>query len=176
MIKIKDKDFEPFIDQETLAKKVEEMGKQISLEFKDESPILLGVLNGSFMFLSDLAKQIRIPVEISFVKIASYTGTVSSGKINGILGLEVDMTDRTILIVEDIVDTGLSMNHLIDMVALHQPKKIAVATLLLKPEALKFDVKIDYVGFEIPNKFVVGYGLDYDGYGRNLSQIYQLKI
>ncbi|ERM84872.1 hypothetical protein P872_22695 [Rhodonellum psychrophilum GCM71 = DSM 17998] len=175
MIKVKDKDFVPFISSDNLASRVSQLGVQISNDFAGEDPILLGVLNGSFMFLSDLAKRVTIPAEISLVKIASYSGTVSTGDVKTLMGLDIDLTGRSVIIVEDIVDSGLTMDFLISLILKQTPKKIAIATLLLKPEAFKYDFKIDYIGFEIPNKFVVGYGLDYDGWGRNLPEIYQLK-
>ncbi|MCH7408798.1 hypoxanthine phosphoribosyltransferase [Belliella sp. DSM 111904] len=175
MIKIKDKEFVPFITEAELASRISALGKQISEEFKDDQPILIGVLNGAFMFLSDLAKVIDIPVEVSFVKMSSYAGTSSTGQVKELMGLGIDIKDRKVIVVEDIIDTGLSMAHLLDSLEGLEPAQIAVVTLLYKPEALKHDVKMDYVGFEIPNKFVVGYGLDYDGIGRNLSAIYQLK-
>ncbi len=176
MIRIIDKDFEPFINRESLNQRVEEIGMKISLDYKNEdAPVFLGILNGSFMFLSDLGKSLNISAEFSFVKIASYSGTVSSGKIQDLIGLDVNLAGRNVIIVEDIVDTGLSMTHLLKIIRSKEPKKIAIATLLLKPEALEYDLHLDYVGFEIPNKFVVGYGLDYDGLGRNIPEIYQLK-
>jgi hypoxanthine phosphoribosyltransferase len=151
------------------------MGLQISKDFVGEDPIFLGVLNGAFMFLSDLCKQITIPAEISFVKIASYSGTVSSGNVKTLLGLDIDLSGRSVIIVEDIVDSGLTMDFLRSIILKSNPKKISIATLLLKPEAYQYDFAIDYIGFEISNKFVVGYGLDYDGWGRNLPEIFQLK-
>ncbi len=176
MIRIKDKEFVPFINRESLNNRIVEMGRKISMDFKNDEPIILGVLNGSFMFLSDLAKQLDAQAEITFVKISSYSGMESSGKVQELIGLGVILTGRNVIIVEDIVDTGLSMDHLLSLIRLQKPKKISLVTLLLKPDALKFDLQIDYVGFEIPNKFVVGYGLDYEGFGRNLPEIYQLKI
>jgi hypoxanthine phosphoribosyltransferase len=175
MIQIKDKDFILYISEDMLAKRVQEMGAKISRDFKGQSPLLVGVLNGSFMFLADLAKSISIPVEICFLKISSYQGTASTGKVKDISTLEVDLNGRPVIIVEDIVDTGLSMSYLIEKIRKLGPTSISIATLLTKPDALQYPVKVDYVGFEIPNKFVVGYGLDYDGYGRNLPAIYQLK-
>ncbi len=175
MIKIKDKEFVPFIDKESLNSRIVELGRQISMDFIYEEPVILGVMNGSFMFLSDLARQLDVQAEITFVKIASYSGTKSSGKVQELIGLGTILTGRNVIVVEDIVDTGLSMYHLLKSIRLQRPKRISLVTLLLKPDALKFDLEIDYVGFEIPNKFVVGYGLDYEGFGRNLPEIYQLK-
>lgn len=175
MIQVKDKYFIPFINSDDLSLRVRQLGLKISNDFANENPILLGVLNGSFMFLSDLSKNLTIPAEISFVKIASYSGTVSTGSVKTLMGLDIDLSDRNVIIVEDIVDSGLTIDFLVSMIHKQNPKKVSIATLLLKPEAFKYDFTIDYIGFEIPNKFVVGYGLDYDGWGRNLPEIYQLK-
>lgn len=174
-VKIKDKEFVPFISAESIDQRLKILGAQISKDFKNDNPILLGVLNGSFMFLSDLAKYIDIPSEFTFVKLSSYSGENSTGKVKNLIGLDSDLKGRKVIVVEDIVDSGLSMNHLLENLHAKEPLDISIVSLLFKPEALKFPVKIDYVGFEIANKFVVGYGLDYDGLGRNLPSIYQLK-
>ncbi len=176
MITLKDKCFVPFLTADEIVQKVHELGIKISDDYDKKEPILLGVLNGSFMFLSDLAKQITIPTIISFIKIASYEGESSTGMVKNLIGLQIDLKGRDVIIVEDIVDTGLSMAHLLELIWEHHPASIRIVTLLHKPEAMKHKVMLDYVGFEIPNKFVVGYGLDYDGLGRNLPEIYQLKI
>lgn len=175
MISIKDKVFVPYITANSIQHRVAEMGAEISKDFKGDCPVLIGVLNGSFIFLSDLAKSISIPIEVSFVKVSSYSGTDSTGSVKNLLGLDIELKDRSVIIVEDIIDTGLSMKHLIGMVQEKSPKRIAVTTLLLKPEALLHPLKVSYTGFEIPNKFVVGYGMDFDGLGRNLPELYQLK-
>lgn len=175
MIKIKDKTFVPYISAHSLKKRIAELGLEISKNHEGNTPVLLGVLNGCFVFMSDLAKMINIPVEVSFIKIASYSGTASTGKVNTLIGLEVPLKDREVIIVEDIIDTGLSMKHLLAQVLAEKPKKIEIASLLVKPDALKYEIDIQYKGFEIPNKFVVGYGMDYDGLGRNLPALYQLK-
>ncbi|MCH7412790.1 hypoxanthine phosphoribosyltransferase [Belliella sp. R4-6] len=174
-VKLKDKEFVPFISAESIDQRLKVLGTQISKDFKNDNPILLGVLNGSFMFLSDLAKYIEIPSEFTFVKLSSYSGENSTGQVKSLIGLDTDLKGRRVIIVEDIVDSGLSMNHLLENLQVKDPLDISIVSLLFKPEALKFPVKIDYIGFEIPNKFVVGYGLDYDGLGRNLPSIYQLK-
>lgn len=176
MIQLKDKTFTLYLDKKTIENRVKEIGKQLSEDYKGKDPIIIGVLNGAFMFLSDLAKHIQIPAEISFLKIASYQGETSTGKVKNLLGLEADLKDRHVILVEDIVDTGLSMTHLLSLINEKDPSSVKIATLLHKPEALQHQIKIDYLGFEIPNKFVVGYGLDYDGFGRNIPEIYQLKI
>jgi len=173
-IQIKDKQFIPFIQESELLQRVAELGRQITEDYQGSSPLLIGIMNGAFMFLSDLSKHIDLPVELSFVKISSYESTTSTGTITPLIGLETDLAGRDIIIVEDIVDTGLSMSYVLEMVQKRQPKSLAVATLLLKPEALKKDIQPKYIGFKIPNQFVVGYGLDYDGLGRNLGEIYQL--
>ncbi|MCH6234614.1 hypoxanthine phosphoribosyltransferase [Cognataquiflexum rubidum] len=175
MISIKDKVFVPYITANSLQQRVAEIGAEISRDFKGDCPVLIGVLNGSFVFLSDLAKSISIPIEVSFVKVSSYSGTNSTGEVKNLLGLDIELNNRSVIIVEDIIDTGLSMKHLLEMVQRKNPKKLAVATLLLKPEALTHPLKVSYIGFEIPNKFVVGYGMDFDGLGRNLPELYQLK-
>jgi hypoxanthine phosphoribosyltransferase len=175
MIKIKGKEFVPFINAKEIDNRLEAIGAQISLDYKDETPVLIGVLNGSFMFLSDLVKYLNISTEISFIKIASYSGIGSTGKVTDLIGLESELEGRRVIIIEDVIDTGLSMNHLVKTIQSKNPKSIAIATLLFKPDALKYSIDIDYIGFKIENKFVVGYGLDYDGMGRNIPAIYQLK-
>ncbi|MBS9522472.1 hypoxanthine phosphoribosyltransferase [Litoribacter ruber] len=175
MVEVKDKQFVPYLSEAELSQRIATLGAKINNDFQGKEPVLLGILNGAFMFLSDLAKAIDIPVEIQFIKVASYEATASTGQVKNLIGLNVDLEGRDVIVVEDIVDTGLSMKHILGLVAEHNPGKIAIATLLLKPEALIEPLDIDYVGFEIPNKFVVGYGLDYDGLGRNLKEIYQLK-
>ena len=175
MKKIKDKEFVPFITAEAIDARVQEIGAKISIDFKEDNPVILGVLNGAFMFLSDLAKYISSPAEISFIKVSSYQGTSSTGDVKELIGLDAELKGRKVIVIEDIIDTGLSMTHLLKKLEINQPSQISIVTLLFKPEALKHELEIDYVGFEIPNKFVVGYGLDYDGFGRNLPEIYQLK-
>ncbi|WP_373492790.1 hypoxanthine phosphoribosyltransferase [Aquiflexum sp.] len=175
MVLIKDKEFVPYISAHVLKKRIEELASEISNDFSEGPAVLIGVLNGAFMFLSDLTKNIKVPVEVTFIKVASYMGTKSSGEVKSLIGLDLDIEGKSVIIVEDIVDTGLSMKFLLELVKERKPKKIAVASLLLKPDALVHDINIDYVGFEIPNRFVVGYGLDYDGLGRNLPALYQLK-
>ena len=174
MIQVKDKTFKSYITQSAIEKRVMEMGKAITNDYDGKNPVIIGVLNGAYMFLADLSKFIGIPAEVSFIKISSYQGETSTGKVKKMLGLDTDLQDRHVLIVEDIVDTGLSMVHLLGQIYEKNPASVKTVPLLHKPEALQHKVPLDYVGFEIPNKFVVGYGLDYDGYGRNISEIYQL--
>ncbi|WP_143962416.1 hypoxanthine phosphoribosyltransferase [Litoribacter populi] len=175
MVEVKDKQFVPYLSEAELSQRIATLGAKINKDFQGKEPILLGILNGAFMFISDLAKAIEIPVEIQFIKVASYEATSSTGEVKNLIGLNVDLEGREVIVVEDIVDTGLSMKYILGLIADRNPSKVSIATLLLKPEALKEPLEIDYVGFEIPNKFVVGYGLDYDGFGRNLKEIYQLK-
>ncbi|WP_194776101.1 hypoxanthine phosphoribosyltransferase [Pararhodonellum marinum] len=175
MIIIKDKQFVPYLSAKALDKRIKQLGKQISEDYKGRRPILIGILNGSFMFCSDLVKEIDLNTIISFVKFSSYQSTASSGTVKDLIGLEYPIIGEDIILIEDIIDTGLTMQHMLKVVKEKKPKSIAIASLLLKPEALRIPVEIKYLGFEIPNKFVVGYGLDYDGLGRNLKEIYQLK-
>jgi hypoxanthine phosphoribosyltransferase len=140
-----------------------------------KSPVFLGILNGCFMFASDLFKNIKIECSISFLKLASYSGTSSTGNINQLIGLNESIEGKTVVILEDIVDTGITLEHLINELKKYKPKEIKIACLLFKPEAYKKSIKIDYCGIEIPNKFIIGYGLDYNGFGRNLKHIYQIK-
>jgi len=128
------------------------------------------------MFLSDLAKKISVPAEITFIKFSSYSGETSTGTVKNLIGLEAELKGRSVIVVEDIVDTGLTMLHLMNQLQEQKPASITLVTLLYKPEALKYKINLDYIGFEIPNRFVVGYGLDYDGFGRNIPEIYQLKL
>ncbi|WP_194976081.1 hypoxanthine phosphoribosyltransferase [Aquiflexum lacus] len=175
MVLIKDKEFVPYISASTLKKRIEELGADISKDFSDGPAVLIGVLNGAFMFLSDLTKTIKVPIEVTFIRVASYIGSESSGEIKHLMGLDLDLEGKSVILVEDIIDTGLSMKFLLELIRDKKPKKIAVASLLLKPDALVHDIKVDYLGFEISNRFVVGYGMDYDGLGRNLPALYQLK-
>jgi hypoxanthine phosphoribosyltransferase len=175
MIFIHNKPFIPYLDAQTIEGAVDRIASQICDDFADEPPILLGVLNGSFMFLSDLARKIDLPVGISFMKVSSYSGISSSGQVNIEMDVGDEISNRHVIIVEDIVDTGRSMAIILDLVRQKKPKSIVVASLLHKPDALVEPIEIKYLGFIITNKFVVGYGLDFDGLGRNLSEIFQLK-
>lgn len=171
-IKIKDKEFAISIPEERILKEVERLAAQISRDLEGKNPLFLGILNGSFMFAADLFRRITIPAEISFVKLASYEGTASTGVIKEVIGLSESISGRTIVVVEDIVDTGCTMQKLLENLGTRSPESIHVCTLLLKPEKLKVPLDVEYVALEIPNDFIVGYGLDYDGYGRNLKDIY----
>lgn len=174
MIHIRDKSFVPFLSVETLQSRIQELAAQINEDYRDKDPLFIGVLNGAFVFLSDLFKCIEIPCEVTFVRVASYQSMHSTGKVKQILGLQEDLKERHVILVEDIVDTGLTMQQITQQILGLQPASLAIVTLLHKPEALEAEIELDYVGFEIENKFVVGYGLDYDGLGRNLDSVYVL--
>ena len=173
-IRVHDKIFVPFIAADQIKRRVEELAQQISADYKEKRPLLLAVLNGSFMFAADLFRSLTIDAEISFIKIASYQGMRSSGKVVTAIGMEQDLGSRDIILIEDIVDTGKTLHHFIPTLQQQHPASIAVATFLHKPDATIFPLTLTYVGFSIPNRFVVGYGLDYDGLGRNHYQVYQL--
>lgn len=165
--------FEQMLSEEQIRARVREMGRQIAADYADKRPVVLSVLNGSFIFTADLMRACPIECEVSFVKVASYAGQSSTGKVRQLLGLDESLRGRHVLIAEDIVDSGFTMQWLLQEVQRMEPASLALAVLLLKPEALQVEVPIDYLGFEIPNAFVIGYGLDYDGLGRNLPAIYQ---
>lgn len=175
IVQIKDKSFEHFIDFQDIQNAVKTVATRMNNDLKDKNPLFLAVLNGAFMFMGDLMKEVSIPCEISFIRLASYQGLKSTENVQEVFGLTEDIEGRTVVIVEDIVDSGNTMLMLIKQLEKRNPKEIKIATLLLKPDALKHDVKLDYVALEIPNDFIVGYGLDYDGYGRNLNNIYKIK-
>lgn len=174
-VQIKDKQFEIAIPAATIQQAVKTLAEKISSDLKDTEPIFVVVLNGAFMFASDLLKNISIPCEVSFVKLSSYHGTYSSGKVKELVGLQEDIKGRTVVIVEDIIDTGVTMEMLLHQILSKDPKEVKVASFFLKPEALKKNVPLDYIALRIPNDFIVGYGLDYDGFGRNLADVYSLK-
>jgi hypoxanthine phosphoribosyltransferase len=173
-VQLHDKTFAIDIREEQILQAVDALASRINSELLDEHPLFLGVLNGSFMFLSDLMKRVSIPCEISFVKVASYAGVSTTGEVKQLVGLAENVSGRTVVIVEDIVDTGHTIQHLFDLLQSHQPKSIKVATLLFKPDAYTKNIPLDYVALRVPNDFLVGYGLDYDGLGRNLKHIYKI--
>ncbi len=173
-ITIKDKTFKPYISAEELQTSISKVANEINTHYSGKSPIFIGVLNGSFMFMSDLLKEINLQCTVSFVKLASYEGTTTTGKVNELIGLNEDLAGQDIILVEDIVDTGNTLVKLYDILQNKKVNSIKIASLLFKPEAYHKPYPIDYIGKEIPNAFVLGYGLDYDGYGRNLSSIYVL--
>lgn len=174
LIKLHDKEFDTYLSEETIQQKIKEIASRINEDYKDRRPLFIAILNGSFMFASDLFKHLDINAEICFIKLASYKGMKSSGQITTAIGLDQDLYQRDVIIVEDIVDTGKTLNEFLPKLLHHQPASLKIAALLHKPEATVHPLTIDYLGFSIPDKFVVGYGLDYDGLGRNLKQLYQL--
>lgn len=174
IVKIKDKMFETSIPEAEIKNRVKALAEQISKDMEGKNPLLLAVLNGSFIFAADLMREMTIPCEISFVKLASYQGTTSTGKIKEVFGINEDLTGRTVIIVEDIVESGLTMKRMIESLGTRNPESVHICTLLLKPERLKTPLNIEYVAFSIPNDFILGYGLDYDQQGRNLKDIYTI--
>ncbi|MBK9570910.1 MAG: hypoxanthine phosphoribosyltransferase [Chitinophagaceae bacterium] len=174
VIKIHDKSFETYLSAETIQQRVSEIAAAINTDYKGRRPLFIAILNGSFMFASDLFKHLDIEAELCFIKLASYKGMKSSGNVVTSIGLEDDLFDKEVIIVEDIVDTGKTLHNFLPKLLHQQPQSLKIATLLHKTDATEYPLTLDYVGFTIPNKFVVGYGLDYDGLGRNLKEIYQL--
>jgi hypoxanthine phosphoribosyltransferase len=166
--------FEPLIGSQEIAARVEALGQEIREVYENKYPLFLCVLNGAFVFAADLLRACEIACEVSFVRLASYDGMASSGHVKTLLGVDADLKNRHIIIVEDIVDSGRTLYHFMDDLKKLEPASVALAVLLVKPDAVEFPIQIDYRGFEIANKFVVGYGLDYDGQCRNLKEIYQL--
>lgn len=173
-VTIKDKTFETSIPEAEIQKRVKAVAERLNHDMAGKNPLFLAVLNGAFIFAADLMREITIPCEISFVKLASYQGTTSTGKVTEVLGVNEDLTDRHIVIVEDIVDTGLTMKRMIESLGTRHPASVEVCALLVKPEKLQVELDIKYAAMEIPNDFIVGYGLDYDQQGRNLRDIYTL--
>lgn len=173
-IEIKDLSFTPFILRDDIKNRIQELAIYINDSYENKCPIFVSVLNGSFMFTSDLIKQIDIQSEINFIKLSSYDGTSSSGKVKESLGFGKWVTDRHIIIIEDIIDSGKTMKYILDTIEQFDPASVEIVTLFLKKECLDYDIEPKYVGFNIPNKFIVGYGLDYDGFGRNYEDVYQL--
>ncbi len=174
LLKVHDKEFVPFISEATIQNKVKELAAEISRDYKNKRPLFIAILNGSFIFASDLFKELDIEAEISFIKLASYKGTKSSGQVITAIGLDTDLNGRHIVILEDIIDTGKTMHEFLPQLRHQQPASLKIAVLLHKPEATQYEVPVDYCCFSIPNKFVLGYGLDYNGLGRNIKEIYQL--
>lgn len=173
-LKLLDRDFELFIPYEKIRSVVERIAEEMNEKLQGKNPLFLCVLNGSFMFAAEIFKRLTLPdAEITFVKFASYAGTSSTGRVRELIGLNEELTGRTVVILEDIVDTGITITNAMAKIQSMNPAEIQVATLLLKPDALKTEVRLDYVGLEIPNDFIVGYGLDYAGRGRNLIDLYK---
>lgn len=175
VIKVHDKTFVPYLPETLIHEKIKELAAELDRDYAGKKPLFIAILNGSFMFTSDLFKELTIEAEICFIKLASYKGTKSTGQVITAIGLDTDINNRHIIILEDIIDTGKTMNEFLPQLRNQQPASLKVAVLLHKPDATVFPVDIDYCCFSIPNKFVLGYGLDYDGLGRNLRELYQLS-
>ena len=175
IVKVKDKTFKTFIPEEEIQRRVKAVAEKLNKDMADKNPLFLAVLNGSFIFAADLMRYITIPCEISFVKLASYQGTTSTGTVKEVVGINESLAGRTVVIVEDIIDSGLTMKELLALLENYHPKRVLISALLVKPGNLKVDLDIPYCCFEIPNDFIVGYGLDYDGEGRNLRHIYTVE-
>ncbi len=174
-ITIKDKTFSINIPSDKIQNRIGELAKQINSDYKDKIPVFICVLSGSFLFAADLIKKLSIDCEVSFIRVSSYSGTQSTGVVKSVVGISTELKDRHVVILEDIVDTGDTAVYLFEEIKKHAPADVRFASLLLKPKALRHDVKVDYLGFEVPNDFLVGYGLDYDGLGRNYADIYKLS-
>ena len=175
-IQIDDKDFNLLIEYDQIKKRTRLIGIQLNVDYENRVPVFVGVLNGSFIFLADLMKEITISSEVTFVKVSSYDGDKNTGEIKQEIGLQMDLKNRDVIIVEDIVDTGATLHYLLDIIHKQQPATVSICTLLLKPKSLQNEIEeLTYVGFEIPDEFVVGYGLDYKGLGRNLKDIYRAQ-
>jgi hypoxanthine phosphoribosyltransferase len=173
-VTIRDKTFSVSISSDKIQARIAELASQITLDLKDKQPIFISILKGSLFFTSDLLKKMDMDCEITFMRVSSYSGTQSTGHVKNLIGLSEDITGRTVVILEDIVDTGDTVVYLLDELKKSNPLEIKIASLLLKPKALRHKLTIDYIGFEVPNDFLIGYGLDYDGLGRNLNDIYKI--
>jgi hypoxanthine phosphoribosyltransferase len=171
---ILDKTFTPYISREEISKRVNEIAASINEDYCNKQPIFIAILNGAFVFASDLFKQISLPAEISFIKLSSYDGTSSTGKVTTTIGLENILRNKDIIVIEDIIDTGETMHNLLPELLAQNPNSIKICALLHKKEATQYPIRIDYLGFEIPDLFVVGSGLDYNGFGRNINEILQI--
>lgn len=174
IVQIKDKKFRISYPYERLLERIQQLAQVLSKDLADANPVFLCVLNGSFMFAADLLKNLTMPAEVQFVKLASYQGTASTGQVRTLMGLNTDLKGRMVVVIEDIVETGLTLKALLDMLAEQLPAEVRICTLMAKPQKLQVPLTLNYVAFELPNDFIVGYGLDYDGYGRNLPHIYTL--
>ena len=174
LLKVHDKEFQPYISAAEIEREIKRVGEEINRDYQNKRPLFIAILNGAFMFASELFKSVSVEAEICFIKLASYKGTKSTGQVITAIGLDVDLVGRDIIIIEDIVDTGKTLSHFIPQLQHQQPASVKIASLLHKPEARVYDIKIDYLGFSVPDKFLLGFGLDYDGLGRNIKEIYQL--
>ncbi|MGV3594610.1 MAG: hypoxanthine phosphoribosyltransferase [Sediminibacterium sp.] len=175
VIKVHDKEFIPYLPETLIHEKIKELAAQLDKDYQGKRPLFISILNGSFMFSADLFKELSIEAEICFIKLASYKGTKSTGHVITAIGLDTEINNRHVIILEDIIDTGKTLSEFLPQLVNQQPLSLKVAVLLHKPDAMKYPVQIDYCCFTIPNRFVLGYGLDYDGLGRNIREIYQLK-
>jgi hypoxanthine phosphoribosyltransferase len=175
-IKILDKSFQPYISAEVIQARIKEIASQIQSDYEGKEVWLIGILNGAFRFLGDLTRELHLPTRFRFIRVSSYQGLASTGQVNELMGLDISIENKHLIIVEDIVDTGLTLHHLMSALQSQSPASLEIATLLHKPECLQFEIALKYVGFEIPNRFVVGYGLDYEECGRELNDIYQLAL
>ncbi len=173
-IQVKDREFEVFLKEEEIQKEIKRVAAEINRDYVGKEPLFLCVLNGSFMFAADLLKDVNVPCNVSFVKVSSYQGTDTTGKVKELMGLQEDVEGRHIIIVEDIVDTGYTMRDVLDSLAEKKAASVQVCALLCKPDKLKVDINLKYLAMNIPNGFIVGYGLDYDGFGRNSRDIYKI--
>jgi hypoxanthine phosphoribosyltransferase len=173
-IKVHDKYFIPYISEAEINERIHMLAKKIDEDYNGKKPLFIAILNGSFMFAADIFKHISIESEICFIKLASYKGTKSSGQVVTAIGLDTDLTGRHVIVLEDIIDTGKTLSEFLPQLKNQQPLSLKIAALLHKPEATVYPTQIDYLGFSVPNKFLLGYGLDYDGLGRNIKEIYQL--
>ena len=173
-IQVHDKRFRTYLSVTQIDDQIKRIAKEINIDYNGKRPLFIAILNGSFMFASDLFKELSIEAEVCFIKLASYKGIKSTGHVVTSIGLDVSLKDRDVIVIEDIVDTGKTLNEFLPQLMNQSPSSIKIATLLHKPEALLYPLQLDYVGFKVPNKFLLGYGLDYDGLGRNLKEIFQL--
>ena len=176
VIQVNDKKFQPYLTAAQIDEQIKRVGSEINRDFAGKRPLFIAILNGSFMFASDLFKELTIDAEICFIKLASYKGTRSTGHVITSIGLDESLKDRHVIIIEDIVDTGKTLSSFLPQLTDQHPASLKIAALLHKPEALEYPITIDYLGFNVPNKFLLGYGLDFDGLGRNLKEIYQLIV
>lgn len=174
IIKVHDKEFIPYLTSKEINEQISRVAKEINRDYEGKNPLFIAILNGAFIFAADLFKQINVEAEIAFIKLASYKGVKSTGKVITAIGLDAELYARDVIIVEDIVDTGKTLFQFLPQLEHQHPASLKIASLLHKPDAMVHPIKIDYLGFTIPNKFVIGYGLDYDGLGRNIKEIYQL--
>jgi hypoxanthine phosphoribosyltransferase len=174
-IQVKDKKFELFLSENLIKERIMAVANDMNRDLRNENPVFICVLNGAFMFASDLIKQLDFPCEVGFIRLKSYQGTKTEGAVREIHGFDENIENRHVVIVEDIIDTGHTMRYLTEKMKEKHPASLKIATLLFKPDALQLDIHPDYVALEIPNDFIVGYGLDYDGHGRNLKDIYKIK-